>query len=119
MKKKLVFMVLIALLAIPMVSYAKTAQECASENSKSDAEVQKSVTLRSSENYQENNGETFMVALGEKLCCYDNGREIGRCHEMTPYLNVLNGECFSTRQACKENAGGYDFCFTCGSKCTK
>lgn len=163
MKKLKMFFVVtvIFLLTIPIVSYAETGQECASNCSrqceslgsgpawascienclkgcmdkptgipevppptpvdpsktKSDTEVQKAVTLSSSENYQGTNGGTFLLALGEKLCCYDKGREIGRCFEMTPYLNVLNGECYSTREACKESAGGYDFCFTCGSKC--
>ena len=84
---------------------------------KSDAEVQKAFTLSSSENYQETNEGTFLLALGEKLCYYDKGRLIGRCHELTPYFNVLNGECYATREDCKESAGGYDFCFTCGSKC--
>jgi hypothetical protein len=84
---------------------------------KADLDSSMPSALSSSENYQGTGEGTFLIALGEKLCCYDKGRLVGRCHELTPYFNVLNGECFATREDCKENAGGYDFCFTCGSKC--
>lgn len=164
MERIMFLMLFVVLPIIPMVSYAETGQECASDcvetcsvggtnkddnlyknclsnclkgcmdkdtgipevppptpadpsKTKSDTEVQKAFTFCSSENYQEITTGTFLLALGEKLCCYDKGRLIGRCHELTPYFNVLNGECYETREACKESAGGYDFCFICGSKC--
>ncbi|MBS3908002.1 MAG: hypothetical protein KGZ49_13305 [Syntrophaceae bacterium] len=73
--------------------------------------------MSSTENDPKTAPDTFLLALGAKLCCHDKaGRMVGTCPQLFPYYNVLNGECYATREACKEAAGGYDFCYQCG-KC--
>jgi|GEM_PF-2230253 len=81
---------------------------------KPDIETQKAVILSSSE---ENITETFLLALGGKLCCVEGGKVIGRCHELTPYYNPFNGECYASRDDCKKSYGGYDICLKCTTSC--
>ncbi len=95
MKKMAFVIMLVVFLVVPVASIASNVPEDCSENP----------------------AEIFLAALGDKMCCFEKGKVIGRCHELTPYYNVLNGECYATRDDCKQSAGGYDFCFKCTTPC--
>lgn len=84
---------------------------------KPDAETQKAITLSFSESCEENTTGTFLLALGGKLCCVEGGKVIGKCHELTPYYNPFDGECYVSRDDCKNSGGGYDVCIKCTTPC--
>lgn len=75
-------------------------------------------SYRKPKNSSETENETFLVALGGKLCCVDKkGTVAGWCHELKPYYNPFSGECFATPQECKQSGGGYDVCLKCTTHC--
>ncbi|MDP2908379.1 MAG: hypothetical protein Q8N77_01085 [Nanoarchaeota archaeon] len=136
-------MVFVALLAVPMVSYADCASDC----------VNKCAPLGSGKEYatclqnclkgcydttpvppvpsptpanlsQEKEIEITNLVLAsdtpliaQRLPCYGGGS----CPRLLPYKNLLNDECYATLKKCKEadgdlqNTPGDGFCVRCGN----
>lgn len=52
--------------------------------------------------------------------CYAGGQYVANCSRNSPYYNVLNGECYSSLQECKQadgdlsNTQGNGSCVRCG-----
>ncbi|WP_295054701.1 hypothetical protein [Sulfuricurvum sp.] len=92
----------IAMLAVPIVANADSAQ--GSSVQKSD---RKNVIVAS-------------VYDDKDQPCYAGGQYVGNCSRNSPYYNVLNGECYSSLQDCKQADGdlsavqGNGSCVRCG-----
>lgn len=89
---------MIAVLTMPIIVNANSVQGAA---------VQQSVTVAS-------------VYDDKDQPCYAGGQYVGNCSRNSPYYNVLNGECYSSLQGCKQADGdlssvqGNGSCVRCG-----
>jgi hypothetical protein len=98
MKMNNLNLLLIAMLAVPIVANADSAQGTS---------IQKNAIVAS-------------VYDDKDQPCYAGGQYVGNCSRNSPYYNVLNGECYSSLQDCKQADGdlstvqGNGSCVRCG-----
>ena len=148
--KKITFLLaLIIFLALPMASYAETAQECSSNCVKQchplgsgkeyatclenclkgcydkpsgipDVPPPKPAPKKPEADIRDDAKVLSVLKITDKLCCYDDRRiRVGKCDQLYPFFHVLNGQCYSTLEECKEHDGdanrktGMGFCIQC------
>lgn len=153
MKKIMFLMVFVALLVVPIASYAETLEECESKcidlchhwdndedfngcmrvcmaqckpgkptsshnllvPSKSDLNNPKTCAeVEANEEIDITNLIFASLADDKDLPCYAGGKHVANCSRGEPYYNVLDGECYSTLNKCKEANGDLNSPYTSG-----
>lgn len=103
MKKGIVFMVMVALLIFPVVSYGGFPKACA-------------VT----DTGESGTTAHLTIVSNKDQPCYAGGKYVGNCSRNQPYYHVFSGVCYTTLAECKKADGdlsgtsGSGGCVRCG-----